>query len=196
MFTIVDRIPPDVDVLEFISRAVRERRKALGFTLRQLAARSGVSASMLSAIESGQRSPTVSVLAAIAAALDVPVSQLIERHDRRAGTILTRASELREVKDRSEVVREHLGAVIDGARTEFVRYTIPPKVKTGDFAPHRPGSIERMFVQRGRLSVHIGKRIYHLRTGDSIVYRADLPHRFNNPGAAPAVIFLVIEQGG
>jgi transcriptional regulator with XRE-family HTH domain len=183
-----------VNIEKFIAQSVRTRRKAMGYTLRQLSKRSGVSASMLSALEGGKKSPTISVLAAIAGALDVPVSRLIERQGSRA-TIVTRAEALRMVKDRSGVGREHLGALIEGSKIEFLRFTIPARSETGTFVPHRPGSIERALIQKGRVVVHAGEEAHELRAGDAIVYHADQTHKFSNRGSVVAVVYCVIEHG-
>src|SRR5690242_3842592 len=54
--TIADKIAQEVGL------AIKARREALGFTLRVLADRSGVSSSMISDIERGAKSPTISTL--------------------------------------------------------------------------------------------------------------------------------------
>ena len=46
--------------------------------MRTLASRSGVSASMISDVERGMKSPTISTLAALADALELPLSTLVE----------------------------------------------------------------------------------------------------------------------
>jgi XRE family transcriptional regulator, regulator of sulfur utilization len=183
-----------VNIKEYIAGEVQVRRKALAYTLRDLAERSGVSASMLSAIEAGEKSPTVSVLSQIAAALDVPVSQLIEPRESGAA-IVTRGAKLRKVIDQAGVVREHLGALAKDSKIEFLRFTIPAKGKTGGFAPHRPGTIEHIFVQKGRIIVRLDKETHELKAGDVIVYKANLSHGMDNPGPGDAVAYLVIEQG-
>ncbi len=183
-----------MNLKEHIAHQVQTRRRALAFTLRDLAKRSGVSASMLSAIEGGEKSPTVAVLSQIAAALDVPVSQLIEAEEDKT-TVLTRGQRLRKVVDQAGVVREHLGALVKDSKIEFLRFTIPPKGKSGGFAPHRPGTIEHVFVQKGRLIVRLAGLPYDLERGDAIVYRANQPHAFENPGPGDAILYCVVEQG-
>ena len=54
-----------------MGRAVKQRREAAGFSLRMLAARSGISSSMISDIERGTKSPTVSTMLRLADALGV-----------------------------------------------------------------------------------------------------------------------------
>ncbi len=60
-----------------IGARVRALREASALSLRDLAGRSGVSAPMLSQVERGETSPTLSVAARIAAGLDLRLSQLL-----------------------------------------------------------------------------------------------------------------------
>jgi transcriptional regulator with XRE-family HTH domain len=59
-----------------VGRAIRDLRDQAAMTARDLAARSGVSAAMISRIESGQVSPSLVTLEQLAAALQVPVVSL------------------------------------------------------------------------------------------------------------------------
>src|SRR5271154_6868979 len=59
-------------------RAVKEQRSAAGLSLRMLAARSGISASMISDIERGTKSPTVITVVRLARALGVSAAALID----------------------------------------------------------------------------------------------------------------------
>src|SRR3954462_8321933 len=56
---------------------IRALREAMGFSLRDLAERSGVSAPMLSQVERQETSPTIAVAAKIAAGLELSLSQLL-----------------------------------------------------------------------------------------------------------------------
>ena len=60
-----------------IGARVKALRESSGLSLRDLAERSGVSAPMLSQVERGETSPTLTVAARIAAGLDLRLSQLL-----------------------------------------------------------------------------------------------------------------------
>jgi len=64
---------------EALGAVVREQRTAAGLSLRELAATTGVSNAYLSQIERGLHEPSLSVLRAVAEALDVPLAALLER---------------------------------------------------------------------------------------------------------------------
>jgi transcriptional regulator with XRE-family HTH domain len=65
--------------LEALGALIRVQRTTAGLSLRELAERTGVSNAYLSQIERGLHEPSISVLGAIAAALDVPLETLLER---------------------------------------------------------------------------------------------------------------------
>src|SRR6478752_9213591 len=71
---------------------VRALREAMDYSLRDLAARSGVSAPMLSQVERGETSPTLTVAARIADGLELRLSQLL-RLDEGASVTIVRASQ-------------------------------------------------------------------------------------------------------
>jgi transcriptional regulator with XRE-family HTH domain len=69
--------------LEVLGAAIRAERVTAGLSLRDLAERTKVSNAYLSQIERGLHEPSISVLSAIARALDVPLEALL----RRAGVL-------------------------------------------------------------------------------------------------------------
>jgi transcriptional regulator with XRE-family HTH domain len=81
MSTIADKMAKQVAL------AIKRRREQQGLTLRMLASRSAVSPSMISDVERGAKSPTLSTLSALAEALGVPVSALLESDEPETGRI-------------------------------------------------------------------------------------------------------------
>src|SRR5262245_3356258 len=76
------------DVSLRTGRAVKQRREVAGLSLRMLAARSGISSSMISDIERGTKSPTVTTVVRLAQALGVSVADLIDGGTGPAARIL------------------------------------------------------------------------------------------------------------
>src|SRR6267378_1191710 len=85
---------PAIDSLDpvTIGARVKALRESESLSLRELAQRSGVSAPMLSQVERGETSPTLTVAARIAAGLDLRLSQLL-RLDEDGAVTVVRASE-------------------------------------------------------------------------------------------------------
>jgi transcriptional regulator with XRE-family HTH domain len=191
MSTIADK------ALAQVASAVRDRREQMGMTLRVLASRSGVSSSMISEIERGAKSPTISTLSALAQALGVPISTLVEGTASATGRIqVIRASEQSELVDPvSGARRMSYRATLRGSKLEFIRYVVPSKKIAGPFAAHPDGTIEHMHVAAGNVRVVFGTDTVDLEAGDSCSCLADVPHHFDNRQSRRlALIYIVVEQ--
>lgn len=179
-----------------IAAALRQLREQRGLTLRRLAARSGVSASMISAIERAAKSPTVATLDALAAALGVPLADLLAGAPAAAARIrIVRTAEQRRTTDpASGARRADFGPPIAGSGVAFLRYTIPPRGVAGPFAAHEPGTIEHVHLAAGSLRLTLGDESVSLEAGDSCSCRADAPHDFDNRASdVEALLYLVVE---
>ena len=80
---------------QFVGEVLRARRLAAGFTLRDVSAKARVSPGYISEVERGQKEPSSELLAALTAALDVPLSELLR--DVSSLLALEEASELASV---------------------------------------------------------------------------------------------------
>lgn len=176
-------------------RAVKRRREAARLSLRVLAARSGVSPSMISDIERGAKSPTVATLVRLAQALGVGAAALLE--DGTAA--MPRIRLLRRGEGaRGEIPApwERLGPAGPGSRIDFVRHVIPPAAVLGPSPAHDVGTVEHMHVASGRVRVTVGEETAELSAGDSCSCRTDVPHGVENPaGAGEAVVYVIVERG-
>ena len=116
-------------------RAVKQRREAAGFSLRMLAARSGISSSMISDIERGTKSPTVTTMVRLAEALGVSAATLVGEGTGPARRIhVLRRGE--GAGGQHPAPWESLGPAASGSRIDFVRYQIPPSTVLGPSAAH------------------------------------------------------------
>src|SRR5579872_2268239 len=180
-----------VDLGERI-RLERVRRR---LSLEELASASGVSRSMLSAVERGGKVPTVLVLDRIATGLGTSIARLLGQ-ERAARVVLLRRAEQDVARDPSGWERRILSPVLPGVEFEFMRTTIGPGVDAGAFSPHAPGSREYVAIESGTLVLTIDGTPYTLRSGDSIYYAGDCVHAFLNPGKTPCIYYLAMEVSG
>jgi XRE family transcriptional regulator, regulator of sulfur utilization len=168
----------------------------MDLSLRDLAERSGVSAPMLSPVERGETSPTLSVAERIAGGLELSLSQLL-RLDESDGVSVVRAAERRRgggPRHRYEVLTPPL----PGLRAEVSLHSLAPGASTAepdDPPMHEPGSRETAVVVEGAVSFVCGGRAHELDSGDSVTFDADLPHHFENPGDADARFYAVVAAG-
>lgn len=57
---------------------------------------------------------------------------------------------------------------------------------------NRAGVEETLAVASGRLRLHLGDTQHELATGDAVFYRAQVPHRFDNPSDQEAAVFYIM----
>jgi transcriptional regulator with XRE-family HTH domain len=175
---------------------VRALREAMGLSLRDLAERSGVSAPMLSQVERGETSPTLSVAAKIATGLDLTLSQLL-RLDESTHAVVTREGKRRRYSHGRHRYEE-LTPPLPGQRADVSLHTLESEATTGgpgDPPIHEPGSRETAVVLDGELTLVIDGAIHELGTGDSVTFDADLPHHFENHGAEETRFLAVVAAG-
>jgi transcriptional regulator with XRE-family HTH domain len=177
---------------------VRALRESTGLSLRDLSARSGVSAPMLSQVERGETSPTLAVAARIASGLELRLSQLL-RLDEDGAVTVVRAGERQHGGNLRRGHRyEVLTAAQPGQRAELSRHTLAAGGATGasdDPPMHEPGSRETALVERGAVVLVCDGAPYELGEGDCVTFDADLPHHFENPTAAEASFLAVVSAG-
>jgi transcriptional regulator with XRE-family HTH domain len=181
-----------------IGARVKALRESSSLSLRDLAARSGVSAPMLSQVERGETSPTLSVAARIAAGLDLRLSQLLRLDEGGAVTIVGAGQRRRGGNSRRGHRFEVLTSAEPGQRAELSLHALAPGGVTGapDDPPiHEPGARETALVQSGSLVLVCDGQRYPLREGDCVTFDADLPHHFENAGNGEAAFLAVVAAG-
>ena len=175
---------------------VRALREAMDFSLRDLAERCGVSAPMLSQVERGETSPTLSVAAKIASGLELTLSQLL-RLDEGQHLVVSRAGKRRRYAHGGHRFEE-LTPPLPGQRADVSLHSLQPGAMTGakgDPPMHEPGSRETAVVLEGDLTLVVDGAPHELGAGDSVTFDADLPHHFENQGAEPTRFVAVIAAG-
>jgi transcriptional regulator with XRE-family HTH domain len=186
---------------------IREERLARGVSLRALARDVGVSASMISQIETGKAQPSVSTLYAITSALGLSVQSVFEEppplppvgtapttvlealgsaQGVRLGP-LVRPSSRQVLTLDSGVTWERLGA-LPSRSVDFLRITYAPggtSSADGELM-HHAGS-EYGVLLSGELLLTLGDEDILLRPGDAVSFDSSTPHRYRNDGTDPAI---------
>jgi transcriptional regulator with XRE-family HTH domain len=72
-------VPTTADYRQALGRAVAQRRTELGLTQEQFALRSGLHQRWISNVETGKRNPSYASLRRLAAGLELPTAELIDR---------------------------------------------------------------------------------------------------------------------
>lgn len=190
--------------LDTISHRLREERVRAGISQRELARRLGLSASLISQLESGQSRPSVGTLYSIVTELGVSLDRVIRGGDYPATVDGDGAGQ----KDRSPVAHPGERAAIEldsGVHWEelaadaeegidFLHATYEVGgASTPDASLMRHHGREYGYVLSGTLSVQIGFQKHELDAGDSIAFDSTIPHRLFNEGDVPvqAIWFVV-----
>jgi len=188
--------PAQVAGAATVGARIKALREAMGFSLRDLAERSGVSAPMLSQVERGETSPTLAIAEKIATGLELTLSQLL-RLDEGEHVAVSRAAERRRY-ERGGHRFEELTPPLPGQRADVSLHTLKPGATTGgpgDPPIHEPGSRETAVVLTGVLALVVDGTRHELHAGDSVTFDADLPHHFENEGEEQARFLAVIAAG-
>ena len=169
------------------AKAIREEKK---LTLDAAATATGVSRSMLAQIEKGEVNPTISVLWKMANGYKVSFTSLVERRGEEVRLI--RAGEVIPLLE-DEGRYENYPIFPFEERNLFETYRIVIKPGgTLSARPHLAGAEEYITVFDGMLQLRAGEECYTLKKGDSIRFRADVPHCYENPGAEETQLSMMI----
>ena len=175
---------------------LRALRKAQGMTLKDLSEASSRSVSFLSKIERGVARPSVTALQEIAEALGVPVGWFFETDgptpaDERP--FVVRAERRRKLTYSGLSGTDYMGfedhllsASLDSQLAMGIS-TYDPGGSTGDDLYTHEGE-EAGLVLKGEIELTLDDQVFHLKTGDSFSFSADIPHRYHNPGKVEAQI--------
>ena len=171
----------DLDAISVdVGNKLREMREARGLSMRALARQSGLSANVLSMIERGRSSPSVSTLYKVAAALDVPITDLF-RGQSDPGEIVYCKAATRTRVPFTRGVWEGLGGERFVGRVEPFALTLESGANSGPHAMIHSGH-EFVLCLRGILEYRIENETYLLEPGDSLLFSSQLKHRWRNPG--------------
>ena len=163
-----------------IGREVRGFRQQQGMTVADLAGMTGLSIGMLSKIENGNTSPSLTTLQTLAHALSVPLTSFFRGFEEHREAVHTKAGEGMEIaREGTRAGHQynllgHIGANASGVIVE--PYLITLTAESDVFPAFQHGGIETIYMLEGEVSYRHGDRLYHLRPGDTLFFDADAPH--------------------
>jgi transcriptional regulator with XRE-family HTH domain len=209
----------------WLGARLREERVKRGISLRSLARDVGVSASMVSQIETSKSQPSVSTLYAITSALGISIEEVFTPPDQAGGrgpaakaltaagaptTVvdvldamrgirrgpLVRPDERQVLTLESGVTWELLGE-LPPYPVDFLRVTYPPgSTSSSNGGLMRHSGSEFGFLLSGELTLTLGFEELRLVAGDAISFESRTPHAYRNDGSVPAIgVWFVIEEG-
>jgi len=167
---------------------IRSLRQARRLTLREVAARAGVTESFLSQVERETASPSIATVQRIAGALDLSIAQLFAEEP-SSGRVVRREARRRVAYPGLRSVDEFLTANPAG-RLQVIRSEIEPGGGTSEEPYTHASDEEFVMVLEGVLDLWVGEEHYVLREGDAVTFDPHIPHWNMNRSDAPTVILF------
>lgn len=174
--------------LETISAAIRRERDRAGLSLTGLARKAGIAKSTLHQLESASGNPSVETLWALAVALEVPFSRLVDPpappvHVVRAGDGIAIPS------DHVRFTGTLLSTCPPGTRRDLHLIALEPGgARVAE--PHTPGTVEHLVVTAGRISAGPVDAEIELGPGDYARFRGDVAHVYAALQPSSAAVLL------
>lgn len=175
---------------EWVAAALRRERTRAGLSLSELAKRAGIAKSTLSQLEAATGNPGIETLWAIAVALGVPFSVLVESPT-PAVTVIRAGEGPTMLAENSSYAGTLLSAGPTGVRRDIYHGALQPGAPRAS-DPHIPGSVEHLIISTGRLLAGPRGEEVELSPGDYMSYRGDVHHSYE--ALTPETTFVMIMQ--
>jgi transcriptional regulator with XRE-family HTH domain len=171
-----------------IGQRVARRRAALGLSLEEIAARTGVSRAMISRIERGEVHASAVVLDRLCAGLGVSLSALFARD---AAPLLRRAEQPVWQDPASGYLRREVAPAGTGSAVRIVEVEFPAGAEVA-FERSRQRAIDQhVWVLEGEIEIASGGSVYSLAAGDCLHVRV-ADNSFRNGTGRPARYAVIL----
>jgi len=179
-------------VINSIGEKIRRLRQEEGLSIQKLAEKSGVSPAGIYKIEINEMTPSITTLMKIAGALSKKVSYFVEEAEGVRNVEFTRGKDRRSVYNKeSRILIESLAARLEDGRMYVGVLTVKPGGGTlAETVSH--GGEELYYCLQGRLEFVINGETYTLVKGDSLHFKSELPHSWQNPGPQDARVLYTL----
>ncbi|MFE6157587.1 helix-turn-helix domain-containing protein [Streptomyces sp. NPDC056486] len=180
------------DVDERLATRLAELRTERGWSLGDLADRSGVSRSTLSRAERAEISPTASLLNRLCAVYERTMSQLLSEVEAEPAQLVRAAEQSVWTDGASGFVRRSVSPPHAGLRGELVEGCLEPGADVAYDRPPVPGLEQHIWVLDGTLEITVQGETHALDTGDCLRFRLWGPTRFRCVGKRAVRYALVV----
>ncbi|WP_043488145.1 MULTISPECIES: helix-turn-helix domain-containing protein [Streptomyces] len=169
-----------------------ELRVERGWSLDELARRTGVSRSTLSRLERAEISPTAALLGKLCAAYERTMSRLLAEVEEEPPQLVRADRQAVWRDEKSGFTRRSVSPPHPGLRGELVEGILRPGADISYDAPPVPGLEQHIWVLDGVLEVAVGGAAHELRAGDCLRFRLWDRSRFRCPGPDPVLYAVVV----
>ena len=157
---------------------VRALRRRTDVTAAELASSAGISTGMLSKIENGAISPSLSTLQAVAGALNVPISQLFATFEEQRDCSFVRAGQGVVIERRGSKQGHQYSLLGHGLGGPVVvePYLITLRDEAAPYTGFQHAGVEFIYMLTGEVVYRHGDQAYHLRPGDALLFDSGALH--------------------
>lgn len=179
-------------IKELIGKKLKATRLDKGLTIQELTNLSGVSANMISRLERGLTVPSVKILMKLASALGKSIGYFVEEAEKGSTVVFTRKGQGEPIffyKDKQQI-----SSLTQGLRDpsfSVLHDTLEKDCNSGGGHMVHTGE-EFVMVLNGRLEFVIQNDSYILERGDSLSFKASLPHLWRNLEDGPTEVLWVV----
>lgn len=165
-----------------LAARIAAERAARGWSVADLAARSGVSRAMIARIERRGAQPTAALIGKLSAAFGLPLSLLFARLETTPSRLSRARDQARWTDPKTRYVRRAVSPAGD-ASLQLTVVDLPPRASVTYPAEAYAFIHQQIWVQRGRLTFTEGATRHDLGPGDCLQLGAPARCTFANPGA-------------
>jgi transcriptional regulator with XRE-family HTH domain len=185
----------DEDLTASLAARLRAEREQRGWSIAELAERSGVSRAMISKVERGEASPTASLLGRLVSALGMTLSTLLARAEDDAGQG-GRVARLEQQPVWRDPGTGYLRRSVSprGAQPELVRVELPPGAKVAYPASTYVEWNHAVWILEGELRFHEGHTRHQLQAGDCLTLGPPQDCIFENVSDRPCIYLVVLAR--
>jgi transcriptional regulator with XRE-family HTH domain len=174
-----------------LAQRIASERAGRGWSLAELAERSGVSKAMISKIERGEASPTASVLGRLSGAFGLTLSTLLARAELGSSRLLRAGEQPLWQDPASGYIRRQLSPSCD-LPLELIRVELPPGASVTFPASSYAFIRQMMWILRGRLTFVEGSEVHELGPGDSLLLGPPVECTFKTRGREACVYLVAV----
>jgi transcriptional regulator with XRE-family HTH domain len=174
-----------------LAAGLRMEREARGWSLAELAQRSGVSKAMISKVERGEASPTAALLGRLSGAFGLSLSTLIARAELRPGRLLRAADQPTWRDPATGYVRRHLSPGSD-LPLDLVHVELPAGASVSFPASSYTFLRHVIWVISGRLDFVEGGTVHEMGPGDCLELGPPADCTYRAPGPEPATYLVAV----
>ncbi|MDY3118073.1 MAG: XRE family transcriptional regulator [Peptoniphilus sp.] len=161
-----------------LGQALRQERNRLGYTLDEASHKTGVSKTMLSQIERGESSPTVSTIWKISTGLRIPLATLLSNNNKSDYKVI-KLDEVMPITEDHNILIQNIFSFDPLSPLDGLFITLHPNAKYQSTG-HNNALREYIFIIDGELTMNVGAETFSMHRFDTLSFQGDEEHSYEN----------------